>query len=137
MQWPQLNYQAFITQYPQFAEISEPIMNQLYIQIQPMAQPIIGLLRDTVNQQPQYVNVALAHICDVTITQQPGRLTTANTQSITANIDLDDKNFMASWWQQTQFGQQIWQILRTWRMFNGGARFYGGYNPNIMGRRGY
>ena len=31
---------------------------------------------------------------------------------------------MATWWQQTQYGQQVWQILRLYRQYNGGARFF-------------
>ena len=84
MQWQPFTPQAyadFIVAYPQYAAISQPTMQNLYLQVQVPAQPIIGLL-SSVTTQAQYVNLALAHACELSTTLQPGRAITGTTNSI-------------------------------------------------------
>ena len=111
MIWEALNYQDYLVSYPQFSTIAEPQMLENYNEAQLMAQPLVGLIAAHKPEIRQtFVNRALSHVNQIYLTGLAGRLTSATTATISGDIEYDNNDSMAAYWNRTVYGQSVWQI---------------------------
>ena len=116
-------YAIYIAAYPQFTSISLATRQDNYNETQLFAQPLIGLIANqNANIQQTFVNKALSHVNQIYLTGLAGRLTSATTATISGNIEWDNDDEMAAYWNRTVYGQSVWNIAQLSRQLNGTAR---------------
>lgn len=62
-----------------------------------------------------------------------GRISTATEGSVSVSAEMPNQPPNAAWWQQTQYGALVWQLLKPFRLFRyvpGPRRIY---NPPVWG----
>ncbi len=122
---PSFDYATFIAQYPMYSTSpSQAVLTNLWTQVNVVGTPIIGCVPDA--SQSYYYYLVLAHLAELWL-RGPGAvgIVSSSTQG-TVSIGLEvPKSQGLIWWNQTQWGQQIAQII----MMRGGFTFiYGGHN---------
>ena len=73
-------------------------------------------------QRAMLLNMVVAHIAQLTITGQVGRVTSASEGSVSTSLEYIFPGG-ASWFAQTQYGIAFWEATKQYRTF----QFYQGY----------
>jgi hypothetical protein len=115
---------AFKLKYTQFANIPDATLTMLWDGVVPFAMPIIGLLK-VIHQTP-YWDLAEAHVAEIFETGLNGRVSNATEGSVSGQTVFNDTEDQQTWWNKTAWGQQVWQVFRTYEQMKGGARYIPG-----------
>jgi len=117
------DYQAWITRYPEFAYLSEPLVMEYY------QEAIIfhrndggGPVRDPAAQLV-YINMMVAHIAALNAptangaaaSNLVGRISTASEGSVSVGTENPYPPGSASWYQQTKYGSAYWNATKPYR----------------------
>ena len=121
---PDFDPVAFKISYPQYSDITDDELTILWNGVVPFAMPIIGLLKPAL--QPPYWNIAEAHVAEISVSGLNGRVSNATEGSVAGQTVFTDTDDQQTWWNKTAYGQQIWQIFRTYTQMKGGARYIPG-----------
>lgn len=124
MDIPDFDPVIFKIKYPQFSNITDEALLELQLGVVPFAMPIIGLLKAKL--QAPYWDIAVAHVALISQSDLNGRVNNATEGSVSGQTVFTDTDDQQTWWNKTSFGQQIWQIFRTYQQMKGGARYFPG-----------
>lgn len=121
---PTFNPTTFKAAYPDYVGISDSTLTMLWNGAYPFAMPIIGLLKPAL--QTPYWDLVEAHVAEIWLTGLNGRVDNATEGSVSGHTVFTDTDDQQAWWNKTAWGQQVWQIFRTYAQMKGGARYIPG-----------
>lgn len=101
--------------YTMYDSVSDLVLNDLWIEAITFGKPII--LRLTSNQL-HYYYVMLAHLAELEIRRANGVLSSSSQGTVTVALEVDKSNIYL-WYNQTQWGAKIAQLMKAF----GGFRF--------------
>lgn len=131
------DYQAWITLFPEFANVSEPQADALFVQAQlfcvndgsgPVCDPLV---------QTNLLYLMMAHLAALfqlangqPVNELVGRITNATQGSVTlaVNPDIGVEDGPSQWLAQTKYGYAYWYATAPYRMFRyfpGPRRYFG------------
>ena len=129
------DYQQFITRYPEFAYLSEPLIMEYYLEATIFHRNDGGgPVRDP-TAQLVYLNMMTAHIAALNAptaaggaaSNLVGRISTASEGSVSVGTENPYPPGAPSWYQQTKYGSAYWNATKPYRT----ARYIRGWVRNF------
>lgn len=128
---PSFDYTLFITNYPMYATSpSQAILTNLWNEVAVVGSPIISIV--ATSAQSYYYYLVEAHLAELW-NRGPGAngITSSSTQgTVSVGFEVDKSNSLI-WWNQTEWGAKIAQLIKMRGGFNficGGQNYYDRYN---------
>ena len=98
--------------YTMYASTPDIVLNDLWIETITFGQPIVSRLRvDTI--QLHYYYVMLAHLVELEIRRANGVLSSSTQGTVTVALEVDKSNIYL-WYNQTQWGAKIAQLMKSY-----------------------
>ena len=111
---------AFRATYPEFAAVSDLLLNSYFVLAQRFLDNTEASPVTDVAVRSIYLNMLVAHICALMAPGSSalvGRISGATEGSVSVQVSMPEGSPSAAWFQQTKYGALYWQATAAFRTF--------------------
>lgn len=102
-----LDPNVFREMFPKFQDLSDTAIELLFKKAE------MYIPKDCINEDfiDMIIYETAAHLAQINLSGGVGRVASATQGSVSTSLEYNDKTLGASWWTQTPYGANVWQLI--------------------------